>query len=39
MPEAVHRSLHYHVQSVSYIVVSVVPSRVPTRQHGEGSGQ
>ena len=34
MPEAVHRSLHYHVQSVAYIVVGVVyilaPSAAPT---------
>ena len=28
MPEAVHISLHYHVQSVAYIVVGVVAPSV-----------
>ena len=30
MPEAVHRSLHYHVQSVAYIVVGVVYILAPS---------
>ena len=30
MPEAVHRSLLYHVQSVAYIVVGVVYMLAPS---------
>ena len=30
MPEAVHKSLHYHVQSVAYIVVGVVYILAPS---------